>query len=60
MSFNANLCDVEKYWLRWLRVLGCVERTWVGILCIQLCDYFCWYCFIVCLIVLGGWEFIDV
>jgi len=27
MAFNGDCYDVEKYYLKWLRVLGCVERT---------------------------------
>jgi len=25
MALNTNLYDVEKYYLKWLRVLGCVR-----------------------------------
>jgi len=25
MAFNSGLCDVEKYYLKWLRVLNCVR-----------------------------------
>ena len=32
MVFNAGIYDVEKYWLKWLRVLDCVKRTWVRVL----------------------------
>ena len=25
VAFNAGIYDVEQYWLKWLRVLGCVR-----------------------------------
>ena len=31
MVFNVKVYDVEKYQLKWLRVLS-VERTWVQVL----------------------------
>jgi len=29
MALNIDYCDMEKYKLKWLRVLSCCERTWV-------------------------------
>jgi len=45
MAFNVDLYDVEKYYFKWLRLLGCVERTWVQFLCMPLVYKF--NCFIV-------------
>jgi len=28
MTLNVEYCDVEKSYLKWLRVLSYVERTW--------------------------------
>ena len=27
MALSVNCCDVEKYWLKWLRVLNCVREV---------------------------------
>jgi len=40
IAFNANLYDVESQMVKWLRVLDCVERTWVRVLCMPIVYYF--------------------
>ena len=32
MALNTNFHDVEKYYLKWLRVLWLCDRTWVWVL----------------------------
>jgi len=39
MTLNVNWYDVEKYWLKWLRVLDLCERTWVQVLCLPILCY---------------------
>jgi len=45
MAINVNCYDVEKYWLKWLRVLDCVERIWVRVLSMPIVCYLIDYCF---------------
>jgi len=33
MALNIDYCDVEKYYLKWLKVLGYVKRTWKSYVC---------------------------
>jgi len=44
MWLNVDFCDVEKYLLKWLRVLGYGEGTWIRVLCMlikcYLIDYY--------------------
>jgi len=35
-AFNIKGYDVEKYYLKWLRVLWLCERTWVRVLCMPI------------------------
>ena len=37
MALNVNFYDVKKYQFKWVRVLSCVERTWVQVLCMPNC-----------------------
>jgi len=37
MTFNSGWCDVEKYYLKWLRVLDCVKRLGIESYVCQLC-----------------------
>jgi len=39
MALNVDKGDVEKYQLKWLRVLSCVERTWVWVFCMPIMCY---------------------
>jgi len=45
MAFNADFYDVEKYYLKWLRVLDNVERTWFQVLCMSFVCYLIDYYF---------------
>ena len=40
MAINVVCYDVEKYQLKWLRVLSYVERTWVRVLWMLIVCYF--------------------
>ena len=40
MTFNVGFYDVEKYYLKWFRVLGYYEGTWVQVLCYFNCLLF--------------------
>jgi len=40
MTITADFYNVEKYSLKWLGVLVCVERTWVQVLCMPNWVYF--------------------
>ena len=31
LALNSNILDVEKCWLKWLRVVWLCERTWVRV-----------------------------
>jgi len=53
MILNYVMYDVEKYYLKWLRVLGLSERTWVRVLCMPIVCIFviivlmvCWATFL--------------
>jgi len=37
MAFNSDIYDVEKYWLKWLRVLYCVKGLGFESYVCQLC-----------------------
>jgi len=39
MTLNVDKGDMEKYQLKWLRVLNCMERTWVQVLCMLIVCY---------------------
>ena len=39
MVINSNMYDMEKYLLKWLRVLYMCERTWVQVLCMPFICY---------------------
>ena len=41
MVINVSLYDVEKYQVKWLRVLDYAERTWIRILCVRPNILFC-------------------
>ena len=44
MTFNADLYDVGKYQLKWLRVLGYIERMQVRVLCMLIvCGFIVYY-----------------
>ena len=45
MTLNYDGYDVEKYKLKWLRVLCLCERTWVQVLYVSNCVLFNYYCF---------------
>ena len=53
MAFNGDCYDVEKYYLKWLRVLGCVERTQVRVLCMSLMCYLIVIILFMCMIMLS-------
>ena len=41
MALIVGWCDMEEYQLKWFRVLGLCERTWVQVLCMPImCCYF--------------------
>ena len=40
MALNVDCYDVEKYQLKWLKVLGYAKRTWVRVLCMSFVCYF--------------------
>ena len=39
MTLNYGQYDVEKYQLKWLRVLWLYERIWVRVLCVSIVCY---------------------
>ena len=39
MTLNYGWYDVEKYQLKWLKVLWLYERTWVRVLCVSIVCY---------------------
>ena len=48
MILNYVMYDVEKYYLKWLRVLGLSERTWVRVLCMPIVCIFVIIVLVVC------------
>ena len=45
MTLNVIWYDVEKYQLKWLRVLDLCERTWVQVLGMPIVCYLIYYYF---------------
>ena len=45
MTLDVDYCDMEKYYLKWLRVLSYVERTCVQVLCMSFMCYLMDYYF---------------
>ena len=53
MAFNGDCYDMEKYQLKWLRVLSLCERTQVRVLCMSFMSYLIVIILFMCMIMLS-------